>query len=107
MISIAVAYKEISRTGSNDSFFGRNGHSWCLEYNRNIVSIWHNNEQTHLSASCSYKIGVYVDYRRGILCFYSVSDTAMCLLHKVQTTFTGPLYPGFRMFSNNTSAEIL
>ncbi|KAJ8278193.1 hypothetical protein GJAV_G00084930 [Gymnothorax javanicus] len=39
-------------------------------------------------------IGVYLDHRAGTLSFYSVSDT-MTLLHRVQTTFTQPLCPGF------------
>ncbi|ROL41930.1 Tripartite motif-containing protein 16-like protein [Anabarilius grahami] len=38
-------------------------------------------------------IGVYVDHSAGTLSFYSVSDT-MTLIHRVQTTFTQPLYPG-------------
>uniref|UniRef100_A0A0E9Y1R6 B30.2/SPRY domain-containing protein n=2 Tax=Anguilla anguilla TaxID=7936 RepID=A0A0E9Y1R6_ANGAN len=37
---------------------------------------------------------MYLDHRAGTLSFYSVSDT-MTLLHRVQTTFTQPLYPGF------------
>ncbi|KAJ3594569.1 hypothetical protein NHX12_003876 [Muraenolepis orangiensis] len=40
-----------------------------------------------------YRVGVYLDYRAGILCFYDVSGN-MTLLHKVQTTFTLPLYAG-------------
>ncbi|KAG9330569.1 hypothetical protein JZ751_023841 [Albula glossodonta] len=40
------------------------------------------------------EIGVYLDHRAGTLSFYSVSDT-MTLLHRVQTTFTQPLYAGF------------
>ncbi|KAI2647042.1 Tripartite motif-containing protein 16 [Labeo rohita] len=44
--------------------------------------------------SSSRRIGVYVDHSAGILSFYSVSDT-MTLIHRVQTTFTQPLYPGF------------
>ncbi|KAJ8278253.1 hypothetical protein GJAV_G00085600 [Gymnothorax javanicus] len=53
-----------------------------------------------LSIAVSYnvispkKIGVYLDHKAGTLSFCSVSDT-MTLLHRVQTTFTQPLYPGF------------
>ncbi|TNN63905.1 Tripartite motif-containing protein 16 [Liparis tanakae] len=46
----------------------------------------------------SSRIGVYLDHKAGILSFYSVSDT-MTLLHRVQTTFTQPLYAGFRLYS--------
>ncbi|KAL0984421.1 hypothetical protein UPYG_G00141250 [Umbra pygmaea] len=40
------------------------------------------------------KVGVYLDHRAGTLSFYSISDK-MTLLHKIETTFTRPLYPGF------------
>ncbi|CAB1432016.1 unnamed protein product [Pleuronectes platessa] len=39
------------------------------------------------------RVGVYLDHSAGVLSFYSVSDT-MTLLHRVQTTFTQPLYAG-------------
>lgn len=41
----------------------------------------------------SCRIGVYLDYKAGILCFYHVPDP-MVLLHKVQTTFVQPLNHG-------------
>ena len=50
-----------------------------------------------LTAMCvplSTRVGVYLDHRAGTLSLYSVSDT-MTLLHRVQTPFTEPLYPGF------------
>ncbi|XP_041841989.1 E3 ubiquitin/ISG15 ligase TRIM25-like [Melanotaenia boesemani] len=45
------------------------------------------------------QIGVYLDHRAGILSFYSVSKTRT-LLHRVQTTFTQPLYAGIRFYQN-------
>ncbi|KAL0978831.1 hypothetical protein UPYG_G00176270 [Umbra pygmaea] len=50
-------------------------------------------------------VGVYLDHRAGTLSFYSVSDT-MTLIHRVQTIFTQPLYPGFNVFSGR-SVKIL
>ncbi|ROL46037.1 NLR family CARD domain-containing protein 3 [Anabarilius grahami] len=49
------------------------------------------NEEDH------YRVGVYVDHSAGTLSFYSVSGDTMILIHTVQTTFTQPLYPGFRI----------
>ncbi|XP_064789271.1 E3 ubiquitin/ISG15 ligase TRIM25 isoform X2 [Oncorhynchus masou masou] len=94
-INMAVAYKEMTRRGEgNDSHFGRNDKSWSLFCSRKGCTIWHNNVATRIPTSTSSRIGVYLDHRAGSLCFYRVSDT-MTLLHRVQTTFTQPLYLGF------------
>ncbi|XP_076123383.1 E3 ubiquitin-protein ligase TRIM16-like [Alosa pseudoharengus] len=61
----------------------------------------HNNKQTALPLEASSKIGVYVDHRAGTLAFYSISDT-MTLLHRVQTTFTHTLYPGFYVYPRSS-----
>ncbi|KAJ8377059.1 hypothetical protein SKAU_G00076390 [Synaphobranchus kaupii] len=101
---VAVSYKEMSRKGGgNDSSLGRNDKSWCLRCFRSGYSFWHNNKSTEIPAPSSSRIGVYLDHRAGTLSFYSVSDT-MTLLHRVQTTFTQPLYPGFRV--NNVGCSV-
>ncbi|XP_062398963.1 tripartite motif-containing protein 16-like isoform X2 [Sardina pilchardus] len=96
LVYIAVSYKNISRKGGNDnSFFGSNDQSWRLRLSSSSFSLCHKNKEIDLSlVVSSNRIGVYVDYRAGILSFYSISDT-MTLLHRVQTTFTHTLYPGF------------
>ncbi|XP_076126638.1 tripartite motif-containing protein 16-like isoform X1 [Alosa pseudoharengus] len=99
---IAVSYKSISRNGVDvECGFGYNDQSWRLElYSSSFNSsssrsyFRHNNKHTNLPLVASSRIGVYLDHRAGTLAFYSISDT-MTLLHRVQTTFTQPLYPGF------------
>ncbi|XP_034148014.1 tripartite motif-containing protein 16-like isoform X2 [Esox lucius] len=94
-VDVAVSYKEISRKGDGDEFwFGGNNQSWVLSCSTSRCSFWHNNLKTDIRVPCSSRVGVYLDHRAGTLSFYSVSDT-MTLLHRVQTTFTQPLYPGF------------
>ncbi len=95
-VFISVSYKSISRKGGNECVFGNNDQSWSLDCFPSRYSFRHNNIQTVLSVkSTSRRIGVFVDHGAGTLSFYSVSDT-MNLIHTVQTTFTQPLYPGFR-----------
>ncbi|XP_056114768.1 E3 ubiquitin/ISG15 ligase TRIM25-like [Rhinichthys klamathensis goyatoka] len=92
--AIAVCYKGIDRKSSVDSRLGCNKESWRLSrYHQNVYFI-HDKAQVPISSVCSSRIGVYLDHRAGTLSFYSVSDT-MTLLHRVQTTFTEPLYPAF------------
>ncbi|KAA0718662.1 E3 ubiquitin/ISG15 ligase TRIM25 [Triplophysa tibetana] len=109
-VDIAVSYKSIRRKGDEDegdgeedeSAFGGNDQSWSLECSPSECSFWHNNMETKLPAvSRSCRIGVYVDHSAGILSFYSISDT-MTLIHRVHTTFTQPLYPGFCLDETST-----
>ncbi|XP_051727996.1 E3 ubiquitin/ISG15 ligase TRIM25-like [Ctenopharyngodon idella] len=95
-VGISVSYKSISRKGrGNESKFGCNDQSWRLFLSPSGYIISHNNIKSGVPViSSSSRIGVYVDHRAGILSFYSVSDT-MNLIHRFQTTFTQPLYPGF------------
>ncbi|XP_040911449.1 tripartite motif-containing protein 16-like [Toxotes jaculatrix] len=106
-VSVAVAYKNISRAGrSNESVFGYNDKSWALYCFKNSFSFWFNNIQTPVSGPLSSRVGVYLDHSAGILSFYSVSET-MTLLHRVQTTFTQPLYAGLRLYRyDGVTAEL-
>ncbi|XP_062275582.1 tripartite motif-containing protein 16-like [Scomber scombrus] len=90
-VYVAVAYKNISR--ADESLFGRNDKSWALYCGTNRYGFCFNNIKTTVSGPGSSRVGVYLDHRAGILSFYSVSET-MTLLHRVQTTFTQPLYAG-------------
>ncbi|XP_036828109.1 tripartite motif-containing protein 16-like [Oncorhynchus mykiss] len=101
----AVSYKDISRTGT-DSRFGYNNKSWRLKCSRGGYWFRHNNVETKVSGPQSSRVGVYLDHKAGTLSFYSVSDT-MTLLHRVQTTFTQPLYLGFWLDDYNDTAELV
>uniref|UniRef100_A0A671WPI4 Tripartite motif-containing protein 16-like n=1 Tax=Sparus aurata TaxID=8175 RepID=A0A671WPI4_SPAAU len=93
-VGVAVAYKNISRAGSSYEYvFGFNDKSWRLDCFTNSYNFYHNSAETPVSGPQSSRVGVYLDHSAGILSFYSVSDT-MTLLHRVQTTFTQPLYAG-------------
>ncbi|XP_062874742.1 E3 ubiquitin/ISG15 ligase TRIM25-like [Trichomycterus rosablanca] len=101
-VFISVSYKEIDRKGrDSECWFGYNEQSWSLECSSSSLCFWHNNVGTELEGPPASRIGVYVDHSAGTLSFYSISDT-MRLLHRVQTTFTQPLYAGFRVGSGST-----
>ncbi|XP_036828049.1 tripartite motif-containing protein 16 isoform X2 [Oncorhynchus mykiss] len=110
VVITAVSYKDISRTErGNGGRFGYNNKSWSLKCYRGGYWFSHNNVETKVSGPQSSRVGVYLDHKAGTLSFYSVSDT-MTLLHRVQTTFTQPLYPGFGIgncFVLTGSAELV
>ncbi|XP_062294556.1 tripartite motif-containing protein 16-like [Scomber scombrus] len=89
---VAVTYKNISRAG-RESGFGLNDTSWSLVCDTDSYNVYFNSIKTPVSGPGSSRVGVYLDHSAGILSFYSVSGT-MTLLHRVQTTFTQPLYAG-------------
>ncbi|CAI5660778.1 unnamed protein product [Oreochromis niloticus] len=106
-VGVAVAYKNISRAGRGDEcVFGYNDKSWALRCDTNSYIFFHNKVRTVLSGPRSSRVGVYLDHRAGILSFYSVSET-MTLLHRVQTTFTQPLYAGLCLFGFGATAELI
>ncbi|XP_053195827.1 tripartite motif-containing protein 16-like [Scomber japonicus] len=105
-VYVAVAYKNIKRKElSNECIFGHNDKSWALRCDTNSYNFLFNNIQTPVSGPRSSRVGVYLDHRAGILSFYSVSET-MTLLHRVQTTFTQPLYAGFLFLNSGATAEL-
>ncbi|XP_067441939.1 tripartite motif-containing protein 16-like [Thunnus thynnus] len=102
---VAVAYKNISRAGGwNECLFGLNDKSWMLYCDTDSYIFWFNKISTRVSGPVSFRVGVYLDHRAGILSFYSVSET-MTLLHRVQTTFTQPLYAGLYLYDDGDTAE--
>uniref|UniRef100_A0A8C4T3R9 B30.2/SPRY domain-containing protein n=1 Tax=Erpetoichthys calabaricus TaxID=27687 RepID=A0A8C4T3R9_ERPCA len=93
---IGVTYEGLGR---NECYWqcglGENEESWCLICSNNSYhSVQHNDVQTEVDTPYSPRLGVYLDWPAGSLSFYSVSHT-MTLLHRLNTSFTKPLYPGF------------
>ncbi|CAL8364984.1 unnamed protein product [Lota lota] len=93
--SIGVAYKGISRKGKGSlCLLGYNDKSWSLLCSDTGYSAWHNRVDKNVSGPHSPRIGVYLDHTAGVLAFYSISGS-MSLLHRFETRFSEPLYPGF------------
>ncbi|MEQ2169311.1 hypothetical protein GOODEAATRI_023928, partial [Goodea atripinnis] len=106
VVGVAVSYKNISRAGESDEcLFGFNDNSWSLYCDTNSFTCYHNRVELPVPGPVSSRLGVYLDHRAGILSFYSVSKT-MTLLHRVQTTFTQPLYAGIWLY-DGSSAEFV
>lgn len=93
--SIGVAYKSISRKGKGSlCLLGYNDKSWSLLCSDTGYSAWHNRVDKSINGPHSPKIGVYLDHTAGVLAFYSIGSS-MSLLHRFETKFSEPLYPGF------------
>ncbi|XP_041720262.2 NLR family CARD domain-containing protein 3 [Coregonus clupeaformis] len=102
---IGVTYTGISRRGrSNDFVIGYNDKSWTLDCSDNSYMVWHNGNPTPIdvSSSSSHRVGVYLDWPAGTLSFYRVSSDTLTHLYTFHTTFTEPLYPGFRLWFDSS-----
>ncbi|XP_027893310.1 tripartite motif-containing protein 16-like [Xiphophorus couchianus] len=95
----------VSSTQADQVMFGSNSNSWALRCDEKSYIFIYNDVRSPVSGPVSSRLGVYLDHRAGILCFYSVSET-MTLLHRVQTRFTQPLYAGICLYLGG-SAEFI
>ncbi|KAM3602906.1 uncharacterized protein V6R79_013216 [Siganus canaliculatus] len=113
-VDIAVSYRGIRRKGdSDDSRFGGNDQSWSLRCFGGGYYVYHRNAETSIplttsssSSSSSGRVAVYVDCPAGILSFYRVSSDKLIHLHTFNSTFTEPLYPGFRFWSLSSGSSV-
>uniref|UniRef100_A0AAZ3SFG5 NACHT, LRR and PYD domains-containing protein 12-like n=2 Tax=Oncorhynchus tshawytscha TaxID=74940 RepID=A0AAZ3SFG5_ONCTS len=102
---IGVTYKGISRRGkSTDCLIGLNDKSWSLQCSDQHYTAWHNHKPTSIEAPSSsfHRVGVYLDWPAGTLSFYRVSFDTLTHLHTFTSTFTEPLYPGFRFYCDTS-----
>uniref|UniRef100_A0A8C1Z698 Uncharacterized protein n=1 Tax=Cyprinus carpio TaxID=7962 RepID=A0A8C1Z698_CYPCA len=98
---VAVTYKGTDRS---NCWFGYNDKSWSLFCSTNVFTAWHNNVSNNIPAPLplSNRVGMYLDVSAGTLSFYSVSDThTLTHLYTFNTTFTEPLYAGFRVYGSS------
>ncbi|XP_077952802.1 uncharacterized protein LOC144390234 isoform X1 [Gasterosteus aculeatus] len=111
-VFVSVSYRGIGRKGdSRDCLFGSNDQSWSLNCYDGGYYVCHNNAVTYItssssSSSSSGRVAVYVDCPAGSLSFYRVSSDTLIHLHTFSTTFTEPLYPGFRFWSSGSSVSL-
>ncbi|XP_064866944.1 NACHT, LRR and PYD domains-containing protein 12-like [Oncorhynchus nerka] len=107
---IGVTYKGISRRGGvNDCGLGWNDKSWSLLCYDNRFIAWHNNNPTTIDvpSSSSHRLGVYLDWPAGTLSFYRASSDTLTHLYTFTSTFTEPLYPGLRVWGDDSSMSLL
>ncbi|KAM8842795.1 NLR family CARD domain-containing protein 3-like isoform 2-T2 [Synchiropus picturatus] len=104
-VHIAVNYRR--NRGEDEWRFGDNAQSWSLLCSDGGYSAYHNGTGTWIqSSSDSERVGVFVDCPAGSVSFYSVSSDARIHLHTFFTSFTRPLFPGFRLWSSDSSVTL-
>nr|XP_033934003.1 NLR family CARD domain-containing protein 3-like [Pseudochaenichthys georgianus] len=102
-VYVSVTSRGIRRKGRREnSQFGGNDQSWSLKCSNGEFSVRHNKTVLPLSS----RVAVYLDHPAGSLSFYRVSSDTLTHLHTIRTTFTEPLYAGFRLWSDDSSVSL-
>ncbi|XP_055012841.1 stonustoxin subunit alpha-like [Boleophthalmus pectinirostris] len=115
MAEIAVSYRGIRRRGTREEcLFGGNDQSWSLSIYNGRYYFGHNNRHTarlfssSSSSRPSGRVSVFLDSEAGSLSFYEVlSDGKLFHLHTSSSSFTEPLFPGFRVGRGNSSVSVV
>ncbi|KAK6291490.1 hypothetical protein J4Q44_G00382560 [Coregonus suidteri] len=108
-VDIGVTYKGICRRHvGNYCLIGWNDKSWSLSCSENRYSARHISKSTTIDvpSSSSHRVGVYLDWPAGTLSFYRVSSDTLTHLNTFHSTFTEPLYPGFRVWDEGASVSL-
>ncbi|XP_043549617.1 zinc-binding protein A33-like [Chiloscyllium plagiosum] len=107
---VGIAYGSIDRKGKHKSTkLGRNRQSWCIELKANQLLAWHNdrNVNCNMKPFKLEKVGVYIDYEKGLAAFYNAnsmkliqefSNITSSLFDRMHHHFTEPIYPAFHLF---------
>ncbi|XP_029582707.1 stonustoxin subunit beta-like, partial [Salmo trutta] len=106
---VGVTYKGINSRGKvDDCCLGGNDKSWSLFCSDNHYIACHNNNLTtiYVPSSSSHRVGVYLDWPAGTLSFYRASSDTLTHLITFTSTFTEPLYPGFRVDDGDSSVSL-
>ncbi|XP_064814394.1 NLR family CARD domain-containing protein 3-like [Oncorhynchus masou masou] len=106
---IGVTYKGINRRGGDkDCCLGHNDKSWSLFCSDNSYTACHNNNHITIDvpSSSPHRVGVYLDWPAGTLSFYRASSDTLTHLITFTSTFTDPLYPGFRVWGDDSSVYL-
>lgn len=104
-VSIGVTYKGINRHGRDAACWVGNK-SWMLLCSKDKYSVLSNNKAEKQLCPClSHRVGVYLDWPAGILCFLIQFRKRVFCLHTFHCTFTEPVYPEFRFLVSNSVRE--
>nr|XP_015211501.1 PREDICTED: E3 ubiquitin/ISG15 ligase TRIM25-like [Lepisosteus oculatus] len=85
-----------SRLGPSENL-GRTALSWCLEWSKSRLSVWHRNTEEPLKHGQVSKVRVHLDMGQGLLSFYSMAE-GETLLFSYKAEFTEPVRPAFWLF---------
>ncbi|CAL8313933.1 unnamed protein product [Lota lota] len=97
VVDLGVAYQKQKRKGNNETIIGTSSESWAM-YRTHTNYIVRHNGVSHtlpITPTASERVGLYLDWAKGTLSFYSICSDRHTHLYTFQASFTDPLYPAF------------
>lgn len=89
---VGLVYQSIDRKGEEStSCITGNYFSWCVGSDSRGFFTWHEGVEIPLEVTDITRVGLYVDFPRGLVSFYDVTSS-MRLLHKYRANLIEPLY---------------
>lgn len=81
-----------------DGKLGRNDLSWCVEWSKDQLSVWHNNQDLPVTLPRPINVGVLLDCQEKELKFYSVSEEKQILIHCYRIQIQGRIFPAVWLY---------
>ncbi|KAM8992267.1 E3 ubiquitin-protein ligase TRIM65 isoform 2-T2 [Ara ararauna] len=95
-VVLGVTYRSLPRERKQGHKFniGLDGGSWGLQVREDCYLAWHKGRAEKIQGQPCRKLGVSLDYDKGLLSFYGLGERTW-LIHSFHDVFTEPLYPVF------------
>ncbi|KAM6240550.1 E3 ubiquitin-protein ligase TRIM65 [Spheniscus humboldti] len=95
-VILGVTYRSLPREWQQGHKFniGLDRGSWGLQVREDCYLAWHKGQAEKIQEQLYKKLGVSLDYGKGLLSFYGLGERTR-LIHSFHTVFTEPLYPVF------------
>ncbi|NXK26623.1 TRI65 protein, partial [Arenaria interpres] len=102
-VVLGVTYRSLPWEQQQGQKFniGLNGGSWGLQVLEDCYLAWHKGQREKIRERLYKKLGVSLDYGKGVLSFYGLGET-MQLIYSFHNVFTEPLYPVFWLCEGRT-----
>nr|DBA21829.1 TPA: hypothetical protein GDO54_012958 [Pyxicephalus adspersus] len=91
---VGAATADMARDGK----LGRNNLSWCVEWSKDRLCAWHNNQDICVAIPRPLTIGVLLDLQEQKLTFYSISADSQILIHVYNLQRQGPIFPAVWLY---------
>lgn len=97
---VSVCYRDVANP--DECRFGLSSRSWTVVCSESGFTAVHDSQVVGRKKGPANRVAVDLDHTNGILAFYKVTFGQLVLIHRFRSTFSEPLYAGFRMWVSSS-----